>query len=93
MLNKRGEKSSNDENYIQLGDREHIYTSWLTLQRLLEVKASHLIHVWVKVAIWSMKVGICYKRSSEMSDRLLNGIITYKKDQKFWLLDFNQPDI
>jgi len=45
MLNKRGEKSSNDENYIQLGDREHIYTSWLTLQRLLEVKASHLIHV------------------------------------------------
>lgn len=43
MLNKRGGKSSNDENGIWLGEREYIYMSWLTLQRLLEVKASKVL--------------------------------------------------
>lgn len=40
-----------------------------------------------------MKVGICFKSSSEMSDRLFEGITTYGKCQNFQLLDFNQLNI
>lgn len=40
-----------------------------------------------------MKVGICFKSSSEMSDRLFEGITTYRKCQNFQLLDFNQLNI
>lgn len=40
-----------------------------------------------------MKVGICFKSSSEMSDRLFEGITTYRKCQIFQFLDFNQLNI
>lgn len=40
-----------------------------------------------------MEVGICFKSSSEMSDRLFEGITTYGKCQNFQLLDFNQLNI
>lgn len=40
-----------------------------------------------------MKVGICFKSSSEMSDRLFEGITTYRKCQIFQFLDFNKLNI
>lgn len=40
-----------------------------------------------------MEVGICFKSSSEMSDRLFEGITAYGKCQNFQLLDFNQLNI
>lgn len=43
--------------------------------------------------VWSTKVGICFKSSSEMSDRPFEGITTYRKGQNFQVLDFNQLNI